>query len=57
MEVQGKQVVIRGTRCFAVAKPLSLTERIANSTQGRGQWDRQMTLPKARIRNTRSIRG
>lgn len=57
MQVHGKQVVIRGTRCFAVAKPLSLTERIANASHGRGQWDRQMAIPTPRIRSTRSIRG
>lgn len=57
MIVQGKMVVRRGTRCFVVSKPLSLTERIANKSQGRCEWDRQMTKPAIRLRNSRSIRG
>jgi hypothetical protein len=57
IEVQGKQVVIRGNRCFAVPKTLSLTERVANQSGGPGNWAQQMRIPTPRIRNTRSIRG
>lgn len=55
MIVQGKQVVIRGGRCFAVRKELSLTDRIANRGRGRCEWDRQMTKPAIRVTGTRSI--
>ena len=57
IEVQGKQVVIRGNRCFAVRRELSLTERVANAGGGPGSWDKQMRIPDSRVRNTRSIRG
>jgi hypothetical protein len=33
-------VVRRGNRLFAVPKSLSLTDRIANMTQCRGNWNR-----------------
>lgn len=55
MQVHGKPVFIRGTRCFAVQKPLSLTERIANTAQSPSNWDRTMRIPDPRLRNTRSI--
>lgn len=35
-----QRVVKRGRRCFAVPKALSLTDRIANTTQCRGNWSR-----------------
>lgn len=38
--IQGRIVKRRGLRHFAVAKNLSLTDRIANHTQCRGNWDR-----------------
>jgi hypothetical protein len=57
IEVQGKQVYIKGNRCFAVPKSLSLTERVANMSGGPGNWDQQMRIPDPRVRNTRSIRG
>jgi len=57
IEVQGKQVVIRGNRCFAVPKALSLTERVANAGGGPGAWNQMMRIPDPRVRNTRSIRG
>lgn len=56
-EVQGKIVQRRGKVHFAVPKALSLTDRIANAGQSYGAWDRQMTKPAIRLRNTRSIRG
>jgi hypothetical protein len=37
MLIEGR-VVKRGTRLFAVPKDLSLTDRIANTTQCRGNW-------------------
>ncbi len=55
--VQGREVIIRGNRCFAAPRELSLTDRIASMSQAPGQWDRQMTKPMIRVRNTRSIRG
>ena len=57
IEVHGKKCVVVGTRCFAVRKDLDNAERIANLSQARGQWDRQMKIPDGRVRNTRSIRG
>lgn len=56
MLVHDKPVFIRGTRCFAVQKPLSLTERIANAAQSRSNWDKAMRIPDPRMRNTRSIK-
>jgi len=35
-----QQTVKRGRRTFAVPKTLSLTDRIANRTQCRGNWSR-----------------
>jgi len=57
MEVQGKIVIVRGTRCFAVAKPLSLTERVANMSQGVSNYKQSMRITDPRVRSTRSIRG
>lgn len=56
IEVHGKRVVIIGNRCFAVRKDLGLAERIANQSQGRGNYQRAMRIPDPRIRNTRSIK-
>ena len=57
IEVQGKQVYIKGNRCFAVPKSLSLAELIANQSQGRSNYQRAVRIPDPRVRNTRSIRG
>lgn len=38
--IHGRATIRRGLRHFAVAKPLSLTDKIANNTQCRGNWDR-----------------
>ena len=38
MLIDGR-VVKRGTRLFAVPKSLSLTDRIANNTRCRGNWN------------------
>lgn len=56
-QVHGKIVQRRGKIHFAVPKAPSLTDRIANSGQLYSSWDRQMTKPAIRLRNTRSIRG
>ncbi len=39
----GQQYVRRGHRLFAIPRAESLTDRIANRTQRRGNWDRIMT--------------
>jgi hypothetical protein len=56
-QVHGKIVQRRGKIHFAVPKPLSLTDRIANASQSPAQWGRTMRIPDGRVRNTRSIRG
>ena len=56
MELHGKIVVRRGLTHFAVKRELSLTDRIANRSQVTQSWDRQMTKPAIRVRNTRSIK-
>ena len=56
MELHGKIVVRRGLRHFAVKRELSLTDRIASQAQLTSSWDRQMTKPAIRVRNTRSIK-
>lgn len=45
-----QNVVRRGRRLFAVPKVLSLTDRIANTTQCRGNWSRlPLCGPTARV--------
>jgi hypothetical protein len=57
IEVHGKKVVIIGGRCFAVRRDVSLTDRVANASQGRSNYSQSMRIPDPRMRNTRSIRG
>ena len=57
MQVQGKMVVVKGTRCFAVPKQLGLAERVANASQGVSNYKQSMRIPDPRVRSTRSIRG
>lgn len=38
-----QHVIRRGRRLFAAPRPLSLTDRIANTTQCRGNWQRVIT--------------
>jgi hypothetical protein len=57
IEVHGKKCVVIGTRCFAVRKDLDNAERIANMSQGPGNYQRSMRIPDSRVRNTRSIKG
>jgi hypothetical protein len=52
----GKQVVKIGTRYFAIRKDTTRADRIHATTQLGSSWDRQMTKPALRVRNTRSIR-
>lgn len=45
-----QNVILRGRRLFAVPRQLSLTDRIANRTQCRGNWQRlPMTGLTARV--------
>lgn len=59
INLDGKWVVKKGHRLFALPKTLSTADRIhqACNTELTGSWEQAMTIPKPRIRNTRSIRG
>lgn len=55
IEVHGKKCVIIGGRCYAVRKELDRAERIHARTDLRSTWNRQMTKPAIKLRNSRSI--
>lgn len=42
-EVMGRTVTRRGHRLFAVAKPQTLTDRVAAASSVRGNWNRVMS--------------
>jgi hypothetical protein len=53
--VQGKHVVIRNGRCYAVRKQLSLTDRIASSHQQYSNYSASTTVPDIKLRGSRKI--
>jgi hypothetical protein len=57
VDLDGKRVIQRGSRLFAIPKQLGTADRIhAMNGAHVGTWDVQMRIPDPRIRNTRSIR-
>jgi len=57
VDLDGKPVIRRGSRLFAIPKQLGIADRIhALNGAHAGTWGIQMRIPDPRIRNTRSIR-
>lgn len=54
-QVQGKTVVIRGTRCFAVPKQLGRAERIHAAQSQSSNYQRCMKIPDTKVIGTRNI--
>lgn len=55
IQVQGKMVVVRGTRCFAVPKQLGTADRIHAAQSQSSNYQRCMRIPDTKVIGTRSI--
>ena len=53
--VQGKHVMIRNGRCYAVRKQLSLTDRIASSHQQYSNYSASTRIPEIKLRGSRKV--
>ncbi len=54
--LHGRMVVRIGNRYFAIRKDTGKADRIHAATRMGSTWERQMTKPNIRVRNTRSIK-